>query len=141
MTRSFLPLLLKGSGKTIVNLTSGGAHALSPGASAYQTTKLAILRLSEFTNAEYGEEGILAYSLHPGGIPTEMAGRMPQAMQDVLIKDTPELAANTIVYLTQKRQEWLAGRYLNATWDMDELFGKKNEIIEKDLLRVRLAVE
>lgn len=58
-----------------------------------------------------------------------------------MITDTPELAANTIVYLTQKRQEWLAGRYVNAKWDMDELFGKKDEIVEKDLLRVRMAVE
>ncbi|KAL9001767.1 MAG: hypothetical protein Q9188_005277 [Gyalolechia gomerana] len=141
MTRSFLPLLLKGSGKTILNLTSGGAHVLTPGGSAYQTSKLAILRLSEFTNAEYGAQGILAYSLHPGGVATEMAKGMPQAMQDAVITDTPELAANTIVYLTQKRQEWLAGRYVNAKWDMDELFGKKDEIVEKDLLRVRMAVE
>lgn len=82
MTRSFLPLLLKGSGKTILNLTSGGAHVLTPGGSAYQTSKLAILRLSEFTNAEYGAQGILAYSLHPGGVATEMAKGLPQAVQD-----------------------------------------------------------
>ncbi|KAI4182351.1 MAG: hypothetical protein L6R41_006037 [Letrouitia leprolyta] len=141
MTRSFLPLLLKGSGKTILNLTSGGAHVLTRGGSAYQTTKLAILRFSEFTNAEYGDQGILAYSLHPGGVATEMAKGLPQAMQDAVISDTPELPAYTIVYLTQKRQEWLAGRYVNAKWDMDELFAKKDEIVEKDLLRVRMAVE
>ncbi|KAL8833063.1 MAG: hypothetical protein Q9170_004525 [Blastenia crenularia] len=89
MTRSFLPLLLKGSGKTILNITSGGAHALFPGASAYQTSKLAIIRLSEFTNAEYGGQGILAYSLHPGGVATDMAGKMPQAMQDSTSRPTP----------------------------------------------------
>ena len=87
MTRSFLPLLLKGSGKTILNLTSAGAHFTWPGASAYQTTKFAILRLSEFTNAEYGEQGILAYSLHPGGVATNMFSRMPQDMQTGKISD------------------------------------------------------
>ncbi|KAL8928491.1 MAG: hypothetical protein Q9208_001725 [Pyrenodesmia sp. 3 TL-2023] len=141
MTRSFLPLLLKGSGKTILNISSGGAHSVVPGASAYQMTKLAILRFSEFINAEYQEQGIVAFSLHPGGVATDVARCMPQAMQDLWLKDSPELAAHTIVYLTQKRQEWLRGRYINVQWDMDEFFAKKEEVVEKDLLRVRLAVE
>lgn len=164
MTRSFLPLLLKGSGKTILNVSSGGAHVVFPGASAYQTTKLAILRLSEFTNGDYGEQGIVAFSMHPGGVRTELAGGMPQHMRDskpnhsirflptgdvvaevgyhaVLLIDTPELGANTIVYLTHERQEWLRGRYVSAQWDMDEFFAKKDEVVEKDLLRVRMAVE
>ncbi|KAL8640858.1 MAG: hypothetical protein Q9228_002260 [Teloschistes exilis] len=145
MTRSFLPLLLKGSGKTILNVSSGGAHVVFPGASAYQTTKLAILRLSEFTNVDYGEQGIVAFSMHPGGVRTELTGGMPQHMRDsyhaVLLIDTPELGANTIVYLTHERQEWLRGRYVSAQWDMDEFFAKKDEVVEKDLLRVRMAVE
>ena len=82
MTRSFLPLLLASSAKTILNISSGGAHVASPGASAYQTTKLALLRLSEFMNVDYGAQGILAYSLHPGGVVTDLARNMPQAMQD-----------------------------------------------------------
>ncbi|KAI4147605.1 MAG: hypothetical protein LQ341_001758 [Variospora aurantia] len=141
MTRSFLPLLLKGSGKTILNISSIGAHVTYPGASGYQTAKFALLRFSEFTNAEYGEQGIVAFSLHPGGVKTETALNMPQEVKDMLLIDTPELAANTIVYLTQQRQEWLRGRYVDVTWDMDELFAKKDEIVEKDLLMVRMAVE
>lgn len=65
MTKWFLPLLLKGSGKTIVNITSIASQLLVRGASAYSTSKLAMLRFSEFTNVEYGAQGILAYSLHP----------------------------------------------------------------------------
>ncbi|KAL9576264.1 MAG: hypothetical protein Q9212_007244 [Teloschistes hypoglaucus] len=141
MTRSFLPLLLKGSGKTILNVSSGGAHVVFPGASAYQTTKMAILRLSEFTNTDYGKQGIVAFSIHPGGVRTELAGGMPQHMRDMLLIDTPELGANTMVYLTHERQEWLRGRYVSAQWDMDELFARKDEIVEKDLLKVRMAVE
>ncbi|KAI4288646.1 MAG: hypothetical protein L6R35_002099, partial [Caloplaca aegaea] len=135
MTRSFLPLLLKGSGKTILNISSIGAHITYPGASGYQTTKFALLRFSEFTNADYGEQGIVAFSLHPGGVKTETALNMPQAVKDTLLIDAPELAANTIVYLTRQRQEWLRGRYVDVTWDMDEFFARKDEIVEKDLLR------
>ncbi|KAI4244925.1 MAG: hypothetical protein L6R40_002831 [Gallowayella cf. fulva] len=142
MTRSFLPLLLQGSGKTIINLTSIAAHFLVNGASAYSTGKLAMLRFCEFTNVEYGAQGILAYTVHPGGVATELATNvMPKAMQNAMLIDTEELAGNTIVYLTQQRQEWLAGRYVSVNWDMEELFAKKDEIVEKDLLRVRMAVE
>ncbi|KAL9023643.1 MAG: hypothetical protein Q9180_008159 [Flavoplaca navasiana] len=65
MTRSFLPQLQKGSGKTIINITSVATQLLVSGASAYSTSKLALLRSSEFTNVEYGARGILAYSIHP----------------------------------------------------------------------------
>lgn len=83
MTRSFLPLLLQGSGKTIINLTSIAAHFLVNGASAYSTGKLAMLRFCEFTNVEYGAQGILAYTVHPGGVATELATNvMPKAMQN-----------------------------------------------------------
>ncbi|CAO1602801.1 hypothetical protein XANCAGTX0491_006400 [Xanthoria calcicola] len=142
MTRLFLPLLLKGSGKTIVNITSIASQLLVRGASAYSTSKLAMLRFSEFTNLEYGAQGILAYSLHPGAIATELATDvMPKAMASAVLVDTVELAASTIVFLTQKRQEWLAGRYISVNWDMEELFRKKDEIVEKDLLKVRMAIE
>lgn len=56
MTRSFISLLLKGEGKTIVSLSSIGGHIIMPGASAYQTGELALLRLMEFVCAEYGDQ-------------------------------------------------------------------------------------
>ena len=75
VTRAFLPLMLKGGDKQIVNVSSVGAFHASPGLSAYQTSKLALLRFTEFTNAEYGEQGILAFCIHPGNIPgTDILG-------------------------------------------------------------------
>ncbi|KAF1355353.1 short chain dehydrogenase reductase [Delphinella strobiligena] len=140
-TRAFLPLLLSTSGglKTILNVSSIGAHLVVPGASGYQTTKLALLRFSEFVMAEYGERGILALNIHPGGVVTELASGMPEAMHGVLI-DQPRLAADTVVWLTGERREWLAARYVSCTWDMAELAEKRGEIEKKDLLKVRMAV-
>lgn len=80
MTRSFLPLMLREGDKQIVNLSSLGAHAVRPGMSGYQTTKMAIVRFSEFTNAEYGDQGVVAFSVHPGGIMTDLARGMPEDM-------------------------------------------------------------
>lgn len=72
MTRAFLPILLQGGEKTIVNINSVGAHLTRPGASAYQTGKLAMLRLMDFTNAEYSDQGVLAFAVHPGAVYTEL---------------------------------------------------------------------
>ena len=78
MTHCFLPLMLKGGDKQIVNLSSIGAHHTRPGFSAYQPGKLAILRFSEFINAEYGDQGVMSFAVHPGGVMTELAAAMPK---------------------------------------------------------------
>jgi NAD(P)-dependent dehydrogenase (short-subunit alcohol dehydrogenase family) len=137
--RSFLPLLLKSDLKTVVNISSVGAHRAAPGASAYQTSKLAVIRFTEFLMAEYGEEGLIAMSAHPGGVSTELARNMPQDMHQFL-KDTPQLAGDFFVKLTSERRGWLAGRYVSVNWDFEELEGKREEIVDKDLLKVRLAL-
>jgi len=140
VVRAALPLLISCDGlKTIVNLTSIGAHHTGRGVSAYQISKLAILRLSEIIAAEYGDKGILCYAIHPGAIATDMAAQMPQDMMSILV-DTPEVAAHTIVFYSHVRRDWLAGRYLSAQWDVDELLAKKQEIIEGDKLKIRMVV-
>lgn len=78
MTRSFLPLMLRGGDKQVVNLSSIGAHRVRPGMSGYLTGKMAIVRFSEFINAEYGEQGVVAFSVHPGSIMTDLARTLPQ---------------------------------------------------------------
>lgn len=89
VSRAFLPLMLKRGDKTIITTSSVGAHLITPGVSAYQTTKLAVLRLMEFVSTEYKDQGVLAYSIHPGnvlttlvagehGLPEELAhGKLP----------------------------------------------------------------
>lgn len=141
MSRAFIPLMLESAhgSKTILNLSSIGANAVRAGASSYQISKLAMIRMSEFINAEYAEKGLFSFSIHPGGVPTELAKRMPEAMMAYLT-DTPELAADAMVWLTAERRDWLSGRYVSCTWDMEELLAKRKKIEEEDLLKVRLDV-
>ena len=70
---------------------------------------------------------------------TELAGNMPKDAHH-LLKDQPQLAADSVVWLTGEKREWLAGRYVSVTWNMKELLEKKDEIIKADLLKVRMAV-
>lgn len=72
IARAFLPLLLKGGDKQMVSVSSVGAHLLTPGLSSYQSCKLALLRFTEFLCVEYGEKGLMAFSIHPGNVPTDM---------------------------------------------------------------------
>lgn len=125
--------------RTILNVSSIGAQAIMPGASGYQSAKLALLRFGEFLNAEYKDQGVLAFGIHPGGVPTELALGMPKAIHGSLI-DTPALAGDSIVWLTAEKRHWLAGRYISVNWDMKEFLEKRAKVEEQDLLKVRMDV-
>lgn len=160
VTRAFLPLILKGGDKTIVTTSSVGAHLISPSLSAYQPSKLAILRFMQFVSEEYKDKGVLAFCIHPGNIPTDIVGG-PEGILDhlrpsrysrmeagwdlstnnfLVFVETTQLSADTIVYLVREKRDWLAGRYINCTWDMPELMAQKDEIVKGDKLKVRLVI-
>lgn len=98
VSRAFLPLMLKGGDKTIITTSSVGSHVISPSLSAYQSSKLAVLRFMEFMSKEYGDQGVVAFSIHPGNIPTDIVGGKEGLREDlkpseylVVIFGDPEL--------------------------------------------------
>jgi len=125
------------SGGHLILLSSIGAQLLMPGASDYQTAKHAINRLCEFVQSDHGEDGVKCFAIHPGGVATELAHAMPEAMHEYLI-DTPDLAASFVVWLSSGEADWATGRYLSATWDVPELLALKDGIVKDDLLVNRL---
>ncbi|KAK3990127.1 hypothetical protein QBC44DRAFT_325674 [Cladorrhinum sp. PSN332] len=141
VTKALLPLMLEsGTGdKTIVNLSSMLAMALYPGSSAYQASKLAVMSLTEALMVDYFDKGLLAYSIHPGAVETDLANNMPGDAVKQFCVDTPQLSADTITWLTRERRDWLAGRYISANWNMSEMEARKDEIVEKDLLRMKFV--
>ncbi|KAL8694703.1 MAG: hypothetical protein Q9218_000714 [Villophora microphyllina] len=141
VTRAFLPLMLKDGDKTIVIVSGVAAHSIHEfGLSDFGTSKLAQLRFAEFISVEYGDEGVTALCIHPGNIPTDMwLGGVPDNLKHVVV-ETPELPADTLVFLTKEKREWLAGRYINCTWDMPQFMAMQDEIVEEDKLKVRLVV-
>ena len=139
LTRALLPLMLKEGDKQIIMLTSIGAFMPTPGGSGYQISKLALLRYAEYLNLEYSAQGVVAYGLHPGAIATDIGLTMPSFLHSKLI-DTPELAADTIVFLVSEKREWLRGRYVSCTWDMPELCKREEEIVSEDKLKIKLAL-
>jgi NAD(P)-dependent dehydrogenase (short-subunit alcohol dehydrogenase family) len=125
------------TGGHMVLITSLGAQLLIPGASDYQTSKHAINRLCEFIQLDHGADGIKCFAIHPGGVSTELARKMPEEFHANLT-DEPELAAGFTVWLCSGKADWAAGRYLSSNWDVSELLQMKDEIINDDLLVNRL---
>ena len=54
-------------------------------------------------------------------------------------EDPPELPAATVLWLTNRNAEFLSGRYVQATWDLNEVVAKKDEIVRDNLLVTKLA--
>ena len=102
-------------------------------------SKHAVNRFTEILVAEYANQGLLAYVIHPGGVATDLGKQLPTPLQATLTS-TPTLAGDTLVWLTKERRVWLAGRYLSSTWNMEEIEGRKEEIINGDKLKMRLVV-
>ncbi len=121
----------------LVLLSSIGAQFVMPGASDYQTAKHAVNRLCEFVQSDHGEDGIKCFAIHPGGVATELGLNMPPNMHSYLV-DEPDLAASFVVWLCSGKADWAGGRYLSATWDVEELSARKEEILRDDLLVNRL---
>lgn len=53
--------------------------------------------------------------------------------------ESPELSADSIVYLVSRRRDWLGGRYVNCTWDLPELMSKEQELVAGDKLKSKFV--
>ncbi|KAJ5670582.1 Glucose/ribitol dehydrogenase [Penicillium maclennaniae] len=91
-----LPLVLKSDTKVVINITSHGASFLTQGGSSYCASKLAVGRLTEFLASDYRDQNLIAISVHPGVVKTDMRYGLPEALRDALIDDA-SLPADTIV--------------------------------------------
>ncbi|KAI1337811.1 hypothetical protein F5Y15DRAFT_144747 [Xylariaceae sp. FL0016] len=136
---SCIPLLLKGDLKTAILTSSYGGLMVRPGGSGYQSAKFAVCRLAEFMDVEYADKGLVCFAIHPGSVKTELAYGLPEEMHKMLV-DEPELPADTIMWLGKEHRPWLGGRYVSVCWDMEELEKKKDDIVQRDLLKFRMVV-
>ncbi|KAK5063007.1 hypothetical protein LTR84_005083 [Exophiala bonariae] len=109
----------------------------------YTVSKMAQIRLVEYLAEQYSDKGLFSVAIHPGAVKTRMAeGNTPEAFIPYLTDDV-DLCGAVCVWLTAnfKNTQWLSGRLISATWDLDELLSKKDQVIEKDLLKFALLTE
>ena len=54
--------------------------------------------------------------------------------------DDVGLCGGFCVWLTKEKRDWLAGRYLVANWDVQELEDLKDDIVKGDKLKFRMVL-
>lgn len=106
LCREALPHLLARMGGRIVNVSSGmGALAggMDGTAPAYRVSKTALNGLTAYLHGEYGPRGLLANSVCPGWVRTDMGG--PEAPRSI------DEGADTITWLCRLKPGSPAGRF------------------------------
>jgi NAD(P)-dependent dehydrogenase (short-subunit alcohol dehydrogenase family) len=141
----FIPLLLSSDNGANTFITIGSLAACiiqGPIANTgYCISKMAQSRFTEFLTEQYADEGLLSINVHPGAVATEMAkGNTPEEFLPYLTDDV-DLCGGFLVWLTRstKKMQWLNGRFVSATWDVEELLSRKDEIVAKDMLKWKMA--
>ena len=140
MIKHLLPLILSGGSttKAIVNVSSVGSHVSGP--LGFSISALATNRLSQRVAESYGDQGVFCCAIHPGAVNPEVPPPgMPEALKKISL-DSPSLCGAFLIWVVKEHRDWLNGRYLDATWDVEELEKKKEEIVEGDKLKMRLVV-
>jgi len=74
------------------------------------------------------------FSLHPGVCDTDLNKKHRITELYAWTIDAPELAGCTTLWLTTPEAEFLRGRWIAATWRMDQLVERATEIVQGGLL-------
>lgn len=141
MIQSFLPLLLDtpNGARTVITISSECSHFTTFGPIGFNISEFASNRLTEVVAACFADEGLLAFSVHPGMVATTA----PPGMSEEVFSysgDSPGLCGAFCLWLIRERPDWLSGRYLSAKWDVEELVKKKAQILQEDKLKARMVV-
>ncbi|TIA77071.1 NAD(P)-binding protein [Aureobasidium pullulans] len=124
-----------GSTGTLINLVSLGASMTAPGISSYSTSKLAVIKLSEYLDAE--KPDLRVFTLHPGIVAaTESKRGMVVDAFTPFAKDPGMLTGAVSLYLATPKAEYLRGGFMSVNWDVEEMEKHKDEIKEKKLLKL-----
>lgn len=135
---------LKAAGKTharIIHVGSIASWRYVYGRSSYAASKVAMNTFAEYIDREQQAVGndIRCVVMHPGGVLTNLIKNtvVPEAIIGRMT-DKAELSGATAVYLSTERSNFLMGRFVVATWDMEELEKQKDKILKEDLLKTRV---
>ncbi|OQV07501.1 hypothetical protein CLAIMM_11926 [Cladophialophora immunda] len=123
----------------LINLSSILAHygvrqGHCTGHSGYCASKIAITKAMDIVQEELPTVRIV--NLHPGLIATAMSAKIGNTAVSV---DSVNLPAHFCVWLASPEAEFLKSRLVWANWDVEEMVSRKDEILEKDLLRLELT--
>ncbi len=127
-----LPFMLKQKKGKIINLSGGGAVQPFPNFSAYATSKAAVVRFTENIAEEYKDKNIQINAIAPGAINTTFLKQVLKAgsakagkdfynksvVQNKSGGDSPEVAAELVLFLCSPAAQNITGKLISAKWDL-----------------------
>ena len=150
--REILPLMIENRSGKIINFSGGGDGPL-PNFSAYNSSKVAIVRLTETIAVEVRNFGIDINCIAPGPVNTSFLEEALKAGEEKVGKSkyqellkqkadggvAPEKSAALCVFLASSVSNGLTGKFLSAVWDDWGKWDKKmiKEISNTDLYTLR----
>ncbi|MFH1657317.1 MAG: SDR family oxidoreductase [bacterium] len=154
--KAVLPIMTEQGFGKIINFSGGGAFNPRPNFSAYAVSKAAVVRLTETLAEELKEKNIQVNAIAPGGVNTEMLERAleagPAAVGNKFYEkakkqkeeggDSPQLAADLILFLCSEKSYNLSGKAIHAKldnwreWDEEKI----SKIMSSDLYTLRIIL-
>jgi NAD(P)-dependent dehydrogenase (short-subunit alcohol dehydrogenase family) len=147
-----LPSMIEHRGGRIINFSGGGEGPL-PNFSAYSTSKIAVVRLTENLAEELKSYGIMVNVVAPGAVNTKILDDALDAGKERVGADlyarflkqkqeggvSPLKAAELCVFLASDESKGLTGKFVSAIWDDWNKWDEKQirEIMATDRLTIR----
>jgi len=115
-----LPSMLAQGGGSIINISSGVAHAGDVGMAAYGSSKAALEALTRHVATAYGARGVRCNTIAPGLVVTPTAqATMPEPLMDVVRANClvprlgrPRDIADLVVFLASNRSAYITGQVI-----------------------------
>jgi NAD(P)-dependent dehydrogenase (short-subunit alcohol dehydrogenase family) len=129
-SRAVLPGMIARKKGHIVNVASGAGTFAIPYLGAYDTSKTALIRLTEVLGLEAGAHGVHVFAVEPGTVRTAMAEHALSSQEgkqwlpwfdDIFKRGEdvhPDHAANLVVLLASGRADVLSGRFFTIKDDV-----------------------
>ncbi|MGB9596982.1 MAG: SDR family NAD(P)-dependent oxidoreductase [Candidatus Poribacteria bacterium] len=143
-------MVKKKSGYVINIVSSGGVGDPHPYSTSYACSKTGLMRLTEGLSKETEKYNIKVFAVAPPAVLTEMTkfimddegGKKWRPGFNKIFEQghdyPPEKVAEFIIKLLSGKADKLTGRYFPVTQNFDEIIAKADEIINKDLLTLRI---
>ncbi|HJR05623.1 MAG TPA: SDR family oxidoreductase [Methylomirabilota bacterium] len=148
--RAVLPGMVNRQRGRIVNISTGAAFGRLPQMDAYGATKAALTQWTKCLAADIQAYGVTVFAFHPGMVRTPMLDYLtspdvPNAVQALFHsllsegRDVPiERSAQMLLFLVSGKADALAGRFIRALDNEEELVRRAEEIRRDDLHVVTL---
>ncbi|KAL8870280.1 MAG: hypothetical protein Q9174_003639 [Haloplaca sp. 1 TL-2023] len=113
---------------TFINLTTAGIlFPPFPGMGAYASSKMAAVKLLEAFAGENPQ--VRLHNVHPGLLRTAMSAKLEEKVKLPYAYDEISLPADYLVWIASPEAEFLKNKIVFSSWDVEELKGRKKEIV------------